>query len=327
MHFRLIYPGDMAESPAKRAKGEGIADAVRVLSPSEYSEWLRAHDAKEMNEGGCSARILRAGSRFVKEQILGRVEGEWHSLQLYRDDVPGIDLARRDILEKKPLSDEQKEKVLFLETHRFADEVAALRLADASHMTPALTDVFRVEIEAGGEFCLGVTVQQKLDRVFRHWEDDLGFDGMVDRICRVGFHQYTRAVDSMAKAGIVYFDWNCGNMGITQTSRLQLIDFACAIRPAPFALRDPDSTRLQREADILWRQTIMYRAMTKSWRCLAEKNDNFYQQMYRKATTSYRYYKKLCHEFLTQHAVPETDFDAVLSVDMLSESPRTDHTI
>lgn len=319
----------MAESPAKRAKADADADAdtVRVLSSSEYSAWLRENDAKELDEGGCSARILRAGARFVKEQILGRVGGEWHSLQLYREDVPGIDLARRDILEKKPLSDEQKEKVLYLETHRFADEVAALRLAEGAHMTPALVDVFCVEIQAGGDFRLGVTVQQKLDRVFRHWEDDLGFDGMLDRICRVGFHQYTRAVDSMAKAGIVYFDWNCGNMGITQTSRLQLIDFACALRPVPFALRHPDSPRLQREADILWRQTIMYRAMTKSWRCIAEKNDHFYQQMYRKAATSYRYYKKLCHEFLTQHAVPETDFDAVLSVDMLSESPRSGRTI
>jgi hypothetical protein len=296
----------------KRAKME--------LKPlEEYNTWLLDNAAEKLNVGGMSARIFSAkGRRIIKEQILGFVDGVWCSLQLYRTDIMGMDAVRDMILRKEPLSKSQKRNTLSLNTHCFLDEVFALQIASEHNITPDLFEYFFVELTP--EFRLGVTLQERLFTVFWEWEESYGYSGMLDRIQILGFSDIRKTVDILSKNKLVYFDWNCGNMGVTQTSKFQLIDFACSKRDPIIRLREKSDNDFIRDQMIsLWCKAISYRSMYYTWMKFGTECEDFYKNMFIPARREYKVWKERCHDFLVEHAHPETDFQQVLEVDMLNE--------
>lgn len=286
---------------------------LRLLGREEYHKWLEEQKPKDEIDKGWSSRIRRAGKKFIKEQLLGFVDGGWHSLQVFRSDIPGLDEARESILAGGKVTQAHRDCVLILVTHLFEDEVTAIRRAAARQVTPPLVDGFYVDL--GNGFRLGVTSQQRVHRIFRTWirDNDVGYDGMMERMAQVGFHQYTNIVDQLADAKLVYLDWNCGNMGITETSKLQLIDFGCTTMFPPVTLRDPKNKEIRRELGLVWRKAIMYQNMASSWTRLVSGYKEFRRKMLYPAKKAADHHVKLCHDFLTQHAHPDTDFEQVLS--------------
>ena len=142
----------MSEPPAKRKRDTMMHD--------DYQDWLKDQRAHALSSTGLSARIFRAGDNYIKEQILALVGGEWQSLQMYRDDVPGLDAVRKCILESRPITPAQKENATCLNTHVFKEEVDALQRASDASITPKLVQSFMVHLSDG--FRLGITVQRKL---------------------------------------------------------------------------------------------------------------------------------------------------------------------
>lgn len=309
-----FYTCIMDEPLSKRPKNSG--DDIKTFD--EYKEWKRKQKTTERVVEGLSSRIYtRGGDLIVKEQILGWTENSWKSLQVYRNDVPGVAKVRASILESKPLDDAQLKNILHLRTHEFKSETKALELASEIGVTPELVEWFFVDL--GPQFRLGVTVQKKLYRVFRDWEKKHGYEEMLSRMQMVGINQFYKTVKLLNDAGLVYFDWNCGNMGITSTMQLQLIDFACCLRTPEVEMKNKEDVYLKPRMEQLWRRSVSLRAMKRCFEIIANRDDDFRCLMYHPVRREHQKAERLCKDYMHEYAHPDTDIDSVLSEEMFTD--------
>lgn len=309
-----FYTCIMDEPPSKRPKASGC----NIKTLDEYNAWKKEQKTTECAGEGLSSRIFKRGAEYiVKEQILGWTENAWKSLQVYRNDVPGVAKVRASIFSSKPLDDAQLNNILHLRTHEFEKETKALELASEIGVTPQLVEWFFVDL--GPQFRLGVTVQQKLYRVFRDWEKKHGYDEMLSRMQMVGINQFYKTVKLLNDAGLVYFDWNCGNMGITSTMQLQLIDFACCLRTPEVEMKNKEEVHLKPRLEQLWRRSVSLRAMKRCFEMMANRDDDFRCLMYHPVRREHKKAERLCKDYMHEYAHPDTDIDSVLSEEMFTD--------
>ena len=126
---------------------------------AEYEEWKKKHGVELKACSGFSSRIYVSEEVVVKEQILSLHHGEWVSLQLYRDDVPGMAETREKILredEEIEISKKGMESIIFFRTHKWMEEeVEPMQRAADAKLTPPLMDHFYVTL-AHPKFRLGL---------------------------------------------------------------------------------------------------------------------------------------------------------------------------
>ena len=118
---------------------------------------------------------------------------------------------------------------------------------------------------------------------------------------------------------------NFGNMGITATSRLQLIDFACCKRDADVVLRKEEGLPAQdfetrkRKLQTLWRNAVSLTCMKLCWFKMCKHFPKFSRTIYQPIREKADRARRLCHDFLEEYADPETDIQAVLDAKMFSD--------
>ena len=158
---------------------------VGDLTHEEYMEVIREHKAGLTSSSGFSSRVYVGENVVIKEQILGFVDGEWHSLQLYREDIPGSAEIREKLLDtSKDVEFTQKtlDSIFFFRTHVWdSDEVQPMARAARVRITPILQDAFTVVL-SHPLFRLGVTVQEPLHILWSSWKSDV----MLNRIAKIG---------------------------------------------------------------------------------------------------------------------------------------------
>ena len=288
---------------------------------AEYEEWKKKHGVELKACSGFSSRIYVSEEVVVKEQILSLHHGEWVSLQLYRDDVPGMAETREKILredEEIEISKKGMESIIFFRTHKWMEEeVEPMQRAADAKLTPPLMDHFYVTL-AHPKFRLGITLQNRLHFVCSEWKDREG--GVCEGMAKFGAGKFLQIVEKVAEEGLVYLDWNPANLGLTSTDKLQLLDWACTIKEHGVRLRK-NLQRIEEKETVfalLWRKAVMLKSLCKTW-ALYQDDNAFFKCIYLPFCRAANNAEKLCREHLEIIAEAGTDYSKVLDVCMFDE--------
>ena len=290
-----------------------------IKSVQEYTEWKKHHAVAARSCSGFSSRIYVGENLVVKEQILALHENEWHSLQLYRDDVAGMDETRDKILENNEdveFTQKGMESIVFFKTHIWdSEEVQPMQRAARAGITPKLCEAFYVQLR-NPNFRLGITAQHPLHLVFSSWStEDCGICG---RMARIGSKRIANVLERIAEAGLAHLDWNPANLGMTSTDQIQVIDWACSTKEPQVELRESikDKQEASRRLQLLWRKTVMYKAFCKTWSVYQDEPD-FFRRIYLPFCRYANDAEKTCRHLLEQIATPGTDYEKVICITML----------
>ena len=294
---------------------------VDVLGLSEYDIWRRSTGAALAVTAGFSSRVYVAEDVVIKEQILGFYEGAWHSLQLFREDVPGSRATREKIMDPvkcSELTEKHIDSILFFRTHKWhEEEIEPMEKASEHYLTPKMDTAFMVRL-AHPRFRLGISAQEPLHVLWSNW--DLQSGEMLQKIAKIGARKIANAIEKMASIQIAHLDWNPANIGMTCTERLQLIDWACSTKKPEVVLRKEFETHKEsiEKMELLWRKAIMYKAFEKTWLPYAD-NEEFWKHIYMPMKRYARDASETCRHFLEKIAAPDTELDKVLDVKMFEE--------